>query len=120
MTRQQLSLVPSRYLPWFLQKKCPQMIRRPIINWILKRYPGRDPPLCANCLERRATQEHIAECNNLFADEFPSVPNRFRPEAALSLPQPESPLQVLLQIAKRIATAVQSSIPDYDFAVLHP
>ena len=25
--------------------KVPQMIRRPIINWILKRYPGRDPRL---------------------------------------------------------------------------
>ncbi len=118
VTCQQLSLVPSRFLPWFLQFKCPQMIRRPIINWILKRYPGRDPPTCANCLERRATQDHIAECNNLFADEFPSVPHRFRPEAFLSLPQPDNPYQALLQIAKRIATAVQRSIPDYDFAVL--
>ena len=118
VTRQQLALVPSRYLPWFLQVKCPQMIRRPIINWILKRYPGRDPPTCANCLERRATQEHIAECNNLFAEDFPSIPHRFRPEALLSLPQPENAPQALLQIAKRIATAVQRSIPDYDFAVL--
>ena len=66
VTGNQLSLVPSRYLPWFLRIKCPQFIRRPIINWILKRYPGRDPPTCANCLERRATQDHIASCNNLF------------------------------------------------------
>ena len=119
VTRQQLSLVPSRYLPWFLRIKCPQSTRRPIINWILKRYPGRDPPTCANCLESRATQEHIASCNNLFDLEFPSVPHRFRPEAALSLPQPDNPRQALLQIATRIATAVQRSIPDYDFAVLH-
>lgn len=119
VTRQQLSLIPSRCLPWFLRIKCPQSIRRPIINWILKRYPGRDPPTCANCLERRATQEHIASCNNIFAHEFPSVPHRFRPEAALSLPQPLDPRQVILQIAIRIATAVQRSIPDFDFAVLH-
>ena len=119
VTRQQLSFIPSRYLPWFLRIKCPQSVRRPIINWILKRYPGRDPPTCANCLERRATQEHIATCNNLFPDDSPLVSNRFRPEAALSLPQPENPFQVLRLIAKRIATAVQRSIPDLDFAVLH-
>ena len=118
-TGNQLSLVPSRHLPWFLRIKCPQLIRRPIINWILKRYPGRDPPTCANCLERRATQEHIASCNNIFENGSPLVPNRFRPEAALSLPQPENPFQALLQIAKSIATAVQRSIPDLDFAVLH-
>jgi hypothetical protein len=119
VTGNQLSLIPSRQLPWFLRIKCPQLIRRPIVNWILKRYPGRDPPTCANCLERRATQEHIAICNNLFPDESPLVPNRFRPEAALSLPQPENPFQALVLIAKRIATAVQRSIPDLDFAVLH-
>jgi hypothetical protein len=119
VTLQQLSLIPSRYLPWFLRIKCPQSVRRPIINWILKRYPGRDPPTCANCLERRATQEHIASCNNLFGHEFPSVPHRYRPEAALSLPQPDNPHQALQYIAMRIATAVQRSIPDYDFAVLH-
>lgn len=119
ITGNQLSLIPSRHLPWFLRIKCPQIIRRPIINWILKRYPGRDPPTCANCLERRATQEHIATCNNLFENCPPLVSNRFRPEAALSLPQPENPFQVLRQIAKRIATAVQRSIPDLDFAVLH-
>ena len=117
VTRQQLSLAPSRHLPWFLRIKCPQSTRRPIINWILKRYPGRDPPTCANCLEHRATQEHIAACNNIFENEFPSIPHRFRPEAALSLPQPETPRLALLLIAKRIATAVQRSIPDYDFAV---
>ena len=119
VTRQQLSLTPSRHLPWFLRIKCPQSVRRPIINWILKRYPGRDPPTCANCLERRATQEHIASCNNLYGHELPSVPHRFRPEAVLSLPQPDNPQQVLHYIATLIATAVQSSIPDYDFAVLH-
>ena len=119
VTRQQLSLAPSRHLPWFLRIKCPQSTRRPIINWILKRYPGRDPPTCANCLEHRATQEHIAACNNIFENEFPSIPHRFRPEAALSLPQPETPRLALLLIAKRIATAVQRSIPDYNFAVLN-
>lgn len=119
VTQQQLSLTPSRQLPWFLRIKCPQAVRRPIINWILKRYPGRDPPICANCLERRATQEHIASCNNLLGLEFTSVPHRFRPEAALSLPQPDNPRHALLQIAMCIATAVQRSIPDYDFAVLH-
>lgn len=118
VTGGQLSLTPSRYLPWFLCVKCPQSIRRPILNWILKRYPGRDPPTCANCLERRATQEHIAICNNIFENEFTSVPHRFRPEYFLSLPKPENPLQTLLLIAKRIAAAVQRSIPDFDFAVL--
>lgn len=119
VTQNQLSFVPSRFLPWFLRVKCPQAIRRPIVNWILKRYPGRDPPTCANCLEHRATQEHIALCNNLFENEFPSVPNRFRPEAALSLPPLDNLNQGLVLIAKRIATAVQRSIPDFDFAVLH-
>ena len=119
ITCDQLSLTPSRHLPWFLRIKCPQSVRRPIVNWILKRYPGRDPPTCANCLEHRATQEHIATCNNLFESDLPLVPCRFRPEAALSLPQPENSFQALLLIAKRIATAVQRSIPDFDFTVLH-
>ena len=118
ITGNQLSFEPSRHLPWFLQVKCPQSIRRPIINWILKRYPGRDPPTCANCLERRASQEHIATCNNLFGNEFPNVPHRFRPEYLLSQPKPPNPFQALLLIAKRVATAVQRSIPDFDFAVL--
>ena len=98
------------------QVKCPQMIRRPIINWSSSATRPW-PPTCANCLERRATQEHIAECNNLFAEDFPSIPI----VSVLKLsspPQPENAPQALLQIAKRIATAVQRSIPDYDFAVL--
>ena len=119
ITGNQLSIEPSRYLPWFLVTKCPQLILKPILNWILKRYPGRDPPTCANCLERRATQEHIATCNNIFENETPLIPNRFRPEAVLSLPQPNNPLQVLHHIAKSIASAVQRSIPNLDFAVLH-
>ena len=119
-TKNHLKLDPSRTLPWFLKAKCPQSIRRPIINWILKRYPGRDPPTCANCLEHRATQEHIATCNNLFGDDFPElIPHRYRPEYSLSQPFLDHPLHALTVIAKNIATAVQRSIPDLDFAVLH-
>lgn len=118
VTGGQLRLTPSRYLPWFLCVKCPQSIRRPILNWILKRYPGRDPPICGNCLERRATQEHIAICNNIFENDFTNVPHRFRPEYLLSLSKPENPFQALLLIARSIAAAVQRSIPDFDFAVL--
>ena len=119
VTGNQLALAPSRYLPWFLRIKCPQAIRRPILNWILKRYPGRDPPTCSNCLERRATQDHIAMCNNLLQNEAPLIPNRFRPEHVLSLPQPENPFRSLLHIAKSIASAVQRSIPNLDFSVLN-
>ena len=119
-TKNHLKLDPSRTLPWFLKAKCPQSIRRPIINWILKRYPGRDPPTCANCLEHRATQEHIATCNNLFGDDFPElIPHRYRPEYSLSQPFLDDPLHALTVIARKIATAVQRSIPDLDFAVLH-
>ena len=90
-------LVPSRYLPWF--PKVPPNDQTPNHQLDPLRYSRPWPPTCANCLERRATQEHIAECNNLFAEDFPSIPS-FVP-ALLSSPTWKCP-QALLQIAKRI------------------
>jgi hypothetical protein len=90
-----------------------------IINWILKRYPGRIPPTCANCLETRAVQDHIATCNRLYDGLDTSITPRFRPEMILSTEPPSLQFQALRNIAKNIATAVQNSIPDYDFEILH-
>lgn len=114
----QLNLEPAKYLPWFLRVKCSPTTRRPIINWILKRYPGRDPPTCANCLDRRATQEHISTCANLYTNVEPTIPPRFRPEHILSKEPTHDPKLALFSIARRIAAAVNRAIPDYDFEIL--
>lgn len=119
LTGNQLIIEPSNRLPWFLRAKCPQQIRRPILNWILKRYPGRLPPTCANCLESRATQEHMAACNRLYPELDATVPPRFRPEFILSTEPPSHSRLALLAVARNIAEAVQQSIPDFDFDVLH-
>jgi hypothetical protein len=119
LTGNQLIIEPSNRIPWFLRIKAPQYVRRPIINWILKRYPGRIPPTCANCLETRAVQDHIATCNRLYDGLDTSITPRFRPEMILSTEPPSLQFQALRNIAKNIATAVQNSIPDYDFEILH-
>lgn len=118
VTGNQLVIEPSNRLPWFMRVKCPQHVRRPILNWILKRYPGRVPPICANCLQARAVQEHIATCNHLFSQTAPLVPARFRPEHFLSSEPPNNPRQAIYDISRNIAIAVQSSIPDFDFDIL--
>jgi len=120
LTGNQLTIEPSNRLPWFLRIKAPQHIRRPVLNWILKRYPGRIPPTCANCLDSRAVQDHIATCNQLYNDVDNLIPPRFRPELLLSSEPPSQKYQALRNIAKNIATAVQQSIPDFDFEILHP
>lgn len=118
LTGNQLSIEPSNRLPWFLRVKCPQHVRRPILNWILKRYPGRVPPTCANCLQARAVQEHIAGCNLLFDQVAPLIPARFRPEHLLSSEPLSGYLQAINAISRSIAAAVQASIPDFDFDIL--
>ena len=119
LTGNQLFIEPSNRLPWFLRVKCPQHVRRPILNWILKRYPGRVPPTCANCLQARAVQEHIATCSHLLNQEAPSIPARFRPEHLLSTEPPSNHLQAIFAISRIIASTVQASIPDFDFEILH-
>lgn len=118
LTGNQLSIEPSNRLPWFLRVKCPQHVRRPILNWILKRYPGRVPPTCANCLQARAVQEHIAVCNLLFDQVAPLIPARFRIEHLLSSEPLFGYHQAISAISRNIAAAVQASIPDFDFDIL--
>ena len=67
-------LVPSRYLPWFLQVSAPKWSDAQSSAGSSSATPAVTPDLPGNCLERRATPEHIAECNNLFAEEFPQYP----------------------------------------------
>lgn len=114
-----LDIPTEKKLPWFLRHKIDQKVSRPIINWILKRYPGREPPICATCLTHRATQEHMASCNNLLSNLFHDIPARFRPEAFLSqTPIPQDPSEALIDLARAIAYCVQSSIPDLSFSIL--
>jgi hypothetical protein len=119
VTNGALKFEVSRQLPWFLRLRAPQAILRPVLNWILKRYPGMNPPTCRNCLCRRATQEHIASCNRLLDEFDPKTPHRFRPEQLLtSTPHESSNLERLLFISKSIAKAVYGSLPDLEFDIL--
>ena len=119
VTNEALSLEVSKRLPWFLRVRAPQSVLRPVLNWILKRYPGMNPPTCRNCLCRRATQEHIASCNSLLPEFFPEAPPRFKPELLLSSTTSEqSNLERLFFISKSIAKAVYGSLPDLDFDIL--
>ena len=96
-----------------------QAVVRPVLNWILKRYPGRDPPTCSNCLCRRATQELIAECNNLFEEINVPLAPRFKPEHVLCNTPPDlTNRSNLFLIALSIAKAVHGSLPDLDFEIL--
>ena len=113
-----LKIETSRKLPWFLRTKIPAKVSRPIINWILKRYPGRDPPTCSNCLMSRATQNHIAECNHILEDFALNVPSRYRPEFLLTSEHSDHNIDLLFNIAREIAKAVQTSLPDLDFSIL--
>lgn len=82
VTNEALSFEVSKRLPWFLRVRAPQSTLRPVLNWILKRYPGMNPPTCRNCLRRRATQEHISSCDSL----LPEAPPRFKPKLLLYNP----------------------------------
>ena len=113
-----LEIETSRKVPWFLRSKVSTQVSRPILNWILKRYPGRDPPICSNCLLNRATQTHIAECNRILQDQAPNVPARFRPEYLLTSNNQVHNADQLLMLALEIAKAVQTSLPDLDFSIL--
>ena len=57
-TGQALLINTSKKLVWFLNEHLQPTVIRPILNWILKRYPGRDPPRCSGCLSARATQDN--------------------------------------------------------------
>jgi hypothetical protein len=113
-----LKIETSRKIPWFLRIKIPAQVSRPILNWILKRYPGRDPPICSNCLSSRATQNHIADCNRILQDHVQDVPARFRPEFLLTSNHQVHNTELLYTIAREIAKAVQTSLPDLDFSIL--
>jgi len=108
----------SKKLINFLKPNIPAFILRPVLSWILKRYPGRDPPRCSSCLIHKATQEHIANCNTLLNDHFADVPFRFRPEQAVSNLSDSNILTNLFQISLSIAKAVNRSIPDFHFEIL--
>ena len=113
-----LNIETSKRLPWFLSSKVPSTVLRPILNWILKRYPGMDPPKCSKCLASRATHEHIALCNNIMESECPDIQPRFRPEKFLSSMPEDNHAEVLYQVARSIALAVSSSIPQFNFEIL--
>lgn len=117
-TGHSLLINTSKKLAWFLNEQIEPTLIRPILNWILKRYPGRDPPRCSKCLSARATQDHIAVCFHLLAAEFPETPARFRPEKLLSSRPETSPKAHLKRLAVQIALAVSRSIPEYDFEIL--
>ena len=115
-----LCIQTSKRLPWFLASKSPSHVLRPILNWILKRYPGMDPPKCSKCLVARATHDHIGLCSNIMDAECPDIQSRFRPEKFLSsCPGPENNhVEVLYQVARNIALAVSISIPQFNFEIL--
>lgn len=118
-TGNSLQFQVSKRLPWFLTTRVPPSVLRPIINWILKRYPGMDPPRCSNCLMSRATHDHIAICNNILNDaELSGTPPRFRPEKLLSTTPENDHIQVLEHLARTIALAVSKSIPQFNFEIL--
>jgi hypothetical protein len=108
----------SKKLAWFLNEQLQPSVIRPILNWILKRYPGRDPPRCSGCLSTRATQDHIAACSNLMIAEYPETPPRYRPEKLLSTRPESSTKSHLKRLAVLIALAVSKSIPEFDFEIL--
>ena len=113
-----LKIRTSKKLPWFLREHLSPTVIRPVINWILKRYPGRDPPRCGGCLSVRATQEHIASCGSLLSEMSPDTPARFRPEKLLSS-RPETNIRIFIhQLSVAIATAVTRAIPEFDFEIL--
>jgi len=113
-----LSIQTSKRLPWFISSKVPSHVLRPIINWILKRYPGMDPPKCSKCLVARATHDHIALCSNIMEAECPETQPRFRPEKFLSSSPENNHVEVLYQVARTIALAVSISIPQFNFEIL--
>lgn len=117
-TGQSLLINTSKKLAWFLNEQLEPTVIRPILNWILKRYPGRDPPRCSKCLSARATQDHIAACSLLLSSEYPEIPARFRPEKLLSTRPEIAPKAHLNRLAVQIALAVSRSIPEFDFEIL--
>lgn len=117
-TGRSLLINTSKKLAWFLNEQLQPTVIRPILNWILKRYPGRDPPRCSGCLTSRATQDHIAACSNLMVSEYPEISPRFRPEKLLSTRPESSPKTHLKRLAVLIALAVSKSIPEFDFEIL--
>lgn len=78
-----LDLVAERSC--FLRTFAHPMDRKVIVHWVLKKYPAREPPKCANCLFGRATQSHIAQCTKLLEHIAPHIPARWRVEHLVSL-----------------------------------
>ena len=77
-----LDLVAERSC--FLRTFAHPMDRKVIVHWVLKKYPAREPPKCANCLFGRATQTHIAQCTKLLEHIAPHIPARWRVEHLVS------------------------------------
>lgn len=93
--------VPSnnKPLPFLSNPSVPKYQRRMIALWVLKKFPARKPDRCQNCLQSRATQEHIAECGDILMDIVPSIPPRWRVESALSNGHPT--LSIIFNEIKR-------------------
>lgn len=113
-----LQIKTSKRLPWFIITKVPSQVLRPILNWILKRYPGMDPPICSKCRSARATHDHIALCSKILENEFPETCFRFRPEKSLSTVPETNRAEILENLARTIAKAVSNSIPQFNFEIL--
>lgn len=117
-TGNSLSIQTSKKLPWFLTTKTQPAVLRPILNWILKRYPGMDPPRCSKCQVARATHDHIALCNKILETEVPDTQPRFRPEKLLSTIPEHDNVETLYHLARNIALAVSVAIPQFNFEIL--
>jgi hypothetical protein len=83
---------------------------RILVLWLLKKFPAREPPICANCFTATCTQTHIAECTRLLQANLPNVPPRWRPECAISLKQ--TPLE---NIISAIEASVTKCLPYLSF-----
>ena len=85
----------------FLRTFAHPMDRKVIVHWVLKKYPARDPPKCANCLLGRATQTHIAQCSNLLSQIAPHIPARWRVEHLVSMKVTPAHLSLIAEELRR-------------------
>jgi hypothetical protein len=109
-----LQIKTSKRLPWIK----PSQVLLFILNWILKRYPVMDPPICSKCRSDRATHDHIALCSKILENEFPEIWFRFRPEKRLSTITETNQPEILENLARTIAIAVSNSIPQFNLEIL--
>ena len=92
----------------FLRTFAHPLDRKIIVHWVLKKYPARDPPSCANCLMGRATQSHIAQCSNMLSQIAPHLPARWRVEHLISLKmKPEFLLMIANELYRGITACLR-------------